>query len=215
MSHVVIIGASFAGIPNVHSLLKDIPSCKITLINPSPTFYFTIAAPRILAKRDAFKSEQYLLPIEKVFRVYPKNSFKFIQGHASAIDVSAKTKNATPIPFKQSNFDNVKALIHNAQDRINTAQNIIIGGAGPIGTGQTKIRRHPVSASDRILPMLKPAGSAAAEKLLVTQGVISPDPGKWTVTLDNEGSQLDADLYISTTGVLPNNDFIPAEVLID
>jgi NADH dehydrogenase FAD-containing subunit len=103
MSHVVIIGASFAGIPNVHSLLKDIPSCKITLINPSPTFYFTIAAPRILAKRDAFKSEQYLLPIEKVFRVYPKNSFKFIQGHASAIDVSAKTvsidNNARTISF--------------------------------------------------------------------------------------------------------------------
>jgi hypothetical protein len=35
---------------------------EVTLINPSPTFYFAIAAPRILAKRDAFKPEQYLLP---------------------------------------------------------------------------------------------------------------------------------------------------------
>ncbi|OGE54358.1 hypothetical protein PENARI_c006G00506 [Penicillium arizonense] len=265
MSEVVIIGASFAGIPIAHSLLKDIPSIKITLINPSPTFYFTIAAPRILAKRDAFKSEQYLLPIEKEFSRYPKKSFKFIQGRASAIDVSAKTvsidnntrtisfdylviasgsttastieKNATPIPFKQSGSNNMKTLIHNAQDRINTAQNIVIGGAGPIGVelageiaeaaqlAGRKVNITLVSASYRILPMLKPGGSMAAEKFLLAQGVNvltsrkvtgavqNPDSGKWTVTLDKDGSKLDADLYIPTTGVLPNNDFIPVEFL--
>jgi NADH dehydrogenase FAD-containing subunit len=262
MAHIVIIGASYAGIAIAHSLLKDVPSLKITLINPSPTFFFTIAAPRILAKRDAFRPEQYLLPIEKEFSHYAKESFEFIRGRASAIDASSKTvsidntrtisfdylviasgsttastswKNTAPIPFKQSNSDNMTTLIRNAQDRIDTAQNIVIGGAGPIGVelageiaeaarlSKRKVSITLVSASYRILPMLKPAGSAAAEKLLVSQGVKvlknqkvtdavqHSDSGKWTVIL--EKGQLDADLYIPTTGVLPNNEFIPAEFL--
>ncbi|CAG8059108.1 unnamed protein product [Penicillium nalgiovense] len=261
--HVVIIGASFAGIPIAHSLLKDISTVKVTLINPSPTFYFAIAAPRILAKRDAFKSEQYLLPIEKEFSRYPTKSFEFIQGRASSIDVSAKTvtldttrsmnfeylviasgsttastcqKTAVPIPFKQSNSDDMKSMIHNAQDSISMAESIVIAGAGPIGVelageiaeaarkSDRRVNITLVSASYRILPMLKPAGSAAAEKLLTGLGVEivksqkvaeaaqSKESKSWTVTLD-EGRKLDVDLYIPTTGVLPNNDFIPADLL--
>jgi NADH dehydrogenase FAD-containing subunit len=261
--HVVIIGASFAGIPIAHSLLKDIPTVKVTLINPSPTFYFTIAAPRILAKRDAFKPEQYLLPIEKEFSRYPTKSFEFVQGRVSAIDVSAKTvsldttrnisfdylviasgsttastsqKTAVPIPFKQSDSDDMKSMIHNAQDSIRMAESIVIAGAGPIGVevageiaeaarqSGRKVKITLVSASYRILPMLKPAGSAAAEKLLtglgveivknqkVAEAVQSKESHLWTVTLD-EGRKLDVDLYIPTTGVLPNNDFIPADLL--
>lgn len=266
MSHVVIVGASFAGIPIAHSLLKDVPSIKVTLINPSSTFYFSIAAPRILAKQDAFRPEQYLLPIEKEFASYPKTSFEFIKGRASAIDVSARTisidtaethiisydylviasgsttastsrNNANIIPFKQSNSDNMEALIQAAQARIKTSQNIVIGGAGPIGVelagelaeaaqlAGRSVNITLVSASDRILPMLKVAGSTAAEKLLVARGVRvlknqkvagaiqSSDPGKWKVTLSNDGGELDADLYIPTTGALPNNQFIPVEFL--
>ncbi|KAJ5212974.1 hypothetical protein N7449_000143 [Penicillium cf. viridicatum] len=261
--HVVIVGASFAGIPIAHSLLKDIPTVKVTLINPSPTFYFTIAAPRLLAKRNAFKPEQYLLPIEREFSQYRTKSFEFVQGRASAIDVSAKTvsldttrnihfdylviasgsttastsqKNAIPIPFKQSNSDDMNTVIQNAQDSISMAESIVIAGAGPIGVelageiaeaAQQSGRRVNitlVSASYRILPMLKPAGSATAEKLLTGMGVEivknqkvsgavqSKDSHSWTVTLD-EGRKLDVDLYIPTTGVLPNNDFIPENLL--
>ncbi|KAJ6184509.1 hypothetical protein N7519_005810 [Penicillium mononematosum] len=252
--HVVIIGASFAGIPIAHSLLKDIPTVKVTLINPSPTFYFTIAAPRILAKRDAFKPEQYLLPIGKEFSRYPTESFEFVHGCASAIDVSAKTvsldntrninfdylviasgsttastsrKTAVPIPFKQSNSDDMKSMIHNAQDSISMAESIVIAGAGPIGVelageiaeaarqSGRKAKITLVSASYRILPMLKPAGSAAAEKLLtalgveivknqkVAEAVQSKESHSWTVTLDEGGNWI----------VLPNNDFIPADLL--
>lgn len=262
-AHVVIVGASFAGIPIAHSLLKDIPTVKVTLINPSPTFYFAIAAPRLLAKRNAFKPEQYLLPIEREFSQYRTKSFEFVQARASVIDVSAKTvsldtgrnvhfdylviasgsttastsqKNAIPIPFKQSNSDDMNTVIQNAQDSISMAESIVIAGAGPIGVelageiaeaAQQSGRRVNitlVSASYRILPMLKPAGSATAEKLLTNMGVEivknqkvsgavqSKESHSWTVTLD-EGRKLDVDLYIPTTGVLPNNDFIPANLL--
>lgn len=261
---VVIIGASFAGIPIAHALLKDLPTVKVILINPSPTFYFTIAAPRILAKRDAFAQEQYLIPIEKEFSRYPKHRFKFVQGRASAIDISAKTvsvedteriafdylviasgsttastkRDAILIPFKQSNFDNMRDLIEDAQASISTAQSIVIGGAGPIGVelageiaeaarqnGRT-VNITLVSATYRILPMLKPAGSTTAEKFLssmgvkvvkntkVSRAVQEPVLRSWTVTLD-EGKQLKADLYIPTTGVLPNNEFIPTEFIDD
>ncbi|KAL4777190.1 hypothetical protein BDW60DRAFT_221133 [Aspergillus nidulans var. acristatus] len=262
---VVIIGASFAGIPIAHTLLKELPVVKVTLINPSPTFYFTIAAPRILAKPDAFARDQYLLPIENEFSRYPKHSFSFVQGRASAIDISAKTvsvedseriafdylviasgsttastkgADGIPIPFKQSNSGNMENLIQNAQASIETAKSIVIGGAGPVGVelaGEIAeaARQHGrtvnitlVSATTRILPMLKPAGSTKAEEMLssigvkvmkntrVSSAVQEPVSRLWTVMLD-KGKKIIADLYIATTGVLPNNEFIPAELLDD
>lgn len=35
---VVIIGASWAGIPVAHGLLKDVPNAKVVLVNPSGTY---------------------------------------------------------------------------------------------------------------------------------------------------------------------------------
>ncbi|KAF7595973.1 hypothetical protein BBP40_004119 [Aspergillus hancockii] len=260
---VVIIGASFAGIPIAHTLLKDVPTVKVTLINPSPTFYFTIAAPRILAKQDAFTPDQYLLSIEEEFGRYPKHSFRFVQRRALAVNVPAKTitvednehivfdylviasgsttastsrKDAIPIPFKQSNSDNMDFLIRDAQNSISTAKTIVIGGAGPIGVelaGEIaesaqqrgeKVDITLVSATSRVLPMLKPSGGTAGEKMLsnlgvkvikstkVASAVQEPVSHLWTVALD-KGQKIIADLYIATTGVLPNNEFIPAEFL--
>ncbi|KAE8381784.1 hypothetical protein BDV26DRAFT_301047 [Aspergillus bertholletiae] len=263
-ANVVIIGASFAGIPIAHSLLKDPTVSKVTLINPSTTFYFAIAAPRVLAKPNAFKPEQYLLPIEQEFSQYSELSFEFVLGHATAIDVRAKTVSVdntktfpfdylviasgsttvssketttTPVPFKSSNSDNMKQLIQGAQQYLAGARRIVIGGGGPIGvelagelaenarqTNQ-QVEITLVSASYRVLPMLKPAASAAAETLLAEKGVKvlngqrvkkaeqSSDSNIWTVTLDDDQQSLTADAYIPTTGVQPNNSFIPDEFL--
>ncbi|KAL6230845.1 hypothetical protein BDW75DRAFT_244474 [Aspergillus navahoensis] len=61
MPHIVITGASFAGIPIAHSLLKDIPSVKVTLINPSSTFYFAIGSSLEVKQAHScdFKSTHY------------------------------------------------------------------------------------------------------------------------------------------------------------
>jgi pyruvate/2-oxoglutarate dehydrogenase complex dihydrolipoamide dehydrogenase (E3) component len=70
--------------------------------------------------------------------------------------------------------------------------------------------------------MLKSSGSSAAAKMLtqkkvkvitstrVTGAEASGDA--WTVSLDN-GEKISADLYIPTTGVVPNNSFIPEQFL--
>lgn len=264
---VVIVGASIAGLKIAHSLL-EVPDVKVVLINPATRYYWNIAAPRIVAKPDAFKTEQYLLPIEDALNKYPKESFEFIVGTATSIDVSSKTVSVTPtddsaeatsvsydylvlasgsttpsttgeingtsIPFKQSNRDDMEQLIAAAQQKIGGAMEIVIGGAGPIGvelagelaeaaeeTGNN-VSITLVSATDRVIPMLKPSGSSAAEKQLkhkkvkvltstrVTGAEASGD--KWAVSLDN-GEKLTADLYIPTTGVVPNNSFIPAQFL--
>ncbi|KAJ5126692.1 Apoptosis-inducing factor [Penicillium atrosanguineum] len=263
--NVVIVGASYAGLSIAHSVL-ELPEVKVVLINPATTFFWNIAAPRIVAKAKAFKPEQYLLSIADAFNKYPAENIEFIPGTATAVDVAAKTISVTPnegdarsvsydhlviasgstttsttgeitgfsIPFKQSNRDDVKQLIEAAQQKIATAKEIVIGGAGPIGVelageladvveqSGSAATITLVSATDRVLPMLKSSGSSAASKMLkqknvkvvtstrVTGAEASGDA--WTVSLDN-GDKLSADLYIPTTGVIPNNSFIPEQFL--
>ncbi|KAJ5819200.1 hypothetical protein N7474_004791 [Penicillium riverlandense] len=272
---VVIVGGSFAGLKIAHALLKDVPNVKIVVINPSRSWYFPIAAPRIFAKPTAFRPEQYLIPITDILAKYPSEKVEFIAGTATAIDVTAKTVSltetgsentkslsydylviasgsttdattgkitGTPMPFKQTGRDDMNELIESSQQLIQNAKEIVIAGAGPIGVelagelaeaveqngkaGQVSITL--VSATDRVLPSLKSSGSTAARQLLEQKKIkvitsrrvtgveeLTPSDGtkkSWTVSLDN-GDKLSADLYIPTTGVVPNNSFIPAQFL--
>ncbi|PWY84826.1 FAD/NAD(P)-binding domain-containing protein [Aspergillus heteromorphus CBS 117.55] len=97
---ILIIGASYAGLPIAHSLLshtQTTPSpqtkTKIILLNPTPTFYWNVASPRILTKPSFFQPAQYLLPIAEGFSAYSSNSdqFEFVCGWATAIDHVRKT----------------------------------------------------------------------------------------------------------------------------
>jgi hypothetical protein len=71
----VVIGGSFAGILSTHEIFKAIPTAKVTVINPYGEVFFNIAAPRILAKRNAIKPQDYLLDIDNVLGLYPSESF--------------------------------------------------------------------------------------------------------------------------------------------
>lgn len=264
--NVVIVGASFAGLQIAHSVL-EVPNVKVVLINPATKFYWNIAAPRIVAKPNAFNPEQYLLSIKDAFTKYPSESFEFIHGTATAIDVNTKSVSVSPhgstdsmsfsydylvlasgsttpsttgeitgtsIPFKPYSGDDLEQVIKTAQQKIAVAKEIVIGGAGPIGVevaGELaeaaeqsghEVSITLISATDRVLPMLKSSGSSAAQKQLEQKKVkvltstrvsgAEASGDAWTVSLDN-GEKLTADLYIPTTGVIPNSSFIPAQFL--
>ncbi|KAJ5673490.1 hypothetical protein N7507_002617 [Penicillium longicatenatum] len=97
-TNIVIIGASTVGLTAAHELLRDARNlnAKVTLINPSATFYWNIAAPRIVAKPNAFRADEYLLPIKEAFAQYAADSFEFILGTATDIDTSSNTVSVTP-----------------------------------------------------------------------------------------------------------------------
>ena len=259
---VVIIGASYAGNGVARGLLNSLSkSVKVVLINPSDKFYFNIAAPRIFANSNAFRPDQYLLPIKSAFSSFPSGSFEFIQGSVYAIDPekqtisisgrqmpvsydhlviasgssAASSKQGTPAPIKTSPTSDLQADIKSAQKTISKAQSVVIGGAGPVGVElagefadawekRACTQVTLVSASHHVLPMLKTSAGVAAEKalakkhvkLVTSRKIVSAKQpggsGKWVITLD-DGDTLEADIYISSTGVTPNSDFVPAEFL--
>jgi NADH dehydrogenase FAD-containing subunit len=155
---------------------------------------------------------------------------------ASGSSTSSATQGAF-VPFKPTGSADLEAAIRGGQQTISEAKSIIIGGAGPIGVelagelaedraGRTGTSITLVSATPRVLPMLKKSTSHTAEKLLAKKGVKvikghmvttaqkASHNNQWTVTLA-DGQNLTADAYISSTGVVPNNGFIPAAFLDD
>jgi len=157
-TNVVILGASFTGTGVAHSVLKNVPNAKVTLINPSDLFYFALAAPRVLAKPAEVPLDKVLISIPNAFKQYPEAKFQFVRGSVTSVDVAAKTVSlqdqttikydylviatgaTTPstiseqiTPFKPTPGGDLKQSIQDAQQRISNATSIIIGGAGPIG----------------------------------------------------------------------------------
>ncbi|KAL4938806.1 hypothetical protein BDV06DRAFT_46731 [Aspergillus oleicola] len=262
---VIIIGGSFGGLSVAKSLLKEVPSVKVILINPSEKAFFNIAAPRVFAKPDAFTPSQYLLDIRDTFKNYQSSAFEFVKGSVTAIDTTTKNvivlatnaplhydilviasgsttasaigKNSASVPFKSANTGDIESLIQSGQEEIATAKTFLIVGGGPVGVefagelaealrGKTGSKVTLVTQSDRLVPGLKVAASTKARSLLEDQNIsvhtrrkvlrVAQDSitKKWTATFDS-GDEITVDLCISTTGVLPNNSFIPAELLSD
>ncbi|KAL2821665.1 hypothetical protein BJX63DRAFT_427665 [Aspergillus granulosus] len=226
--NIVIIGASATGLTASHILLQTLPEAKVCLINPSESFYWVVAAPRIVSRPRAFQPEQYLLPIKDAFAQYPRDHFEFITGSATAIDTFHKTVSViangsdgdTSIPYDYlliaSGSTDPSRMDHHR-------------GAGPIGVelagelaeaaSQDDYRGVSivlVSATERIFPILKPSASSAAAsqlesmKVKIVTGTRMMDVPRpscdesssecWTVSLSN-GETMSADVNIPTTGV--------------
>lgn len=154
---------------------------------------------------------------------------------ASGSSTASSTGNASTLaPFKPTGDNNLEASIKAAQHELSNAKTIVIGGAGAVGvefagelaevSKSQNARITLVSATWHVLPNLKNAASKKAEMILAEKGVIlrrsckvvkakqDNSSKKWTVTLD-DGQTMETDAYISTTGVSPNNQFIPPQFL--
>lgn len=163
-------------------------------------------------------------------------SYDYLVIASGSTSSSTLGQSGIPAPFKPTELDELDAAIKKAQDAIASAKSIIIGGAGPVGVelageiaeassqGAGKKSITIVSATKQLLPMLKPSAGAAAEQILRGKGVkvlaarrvekaeLDATSNKWAVTLDGDEA-IEADAYISTTGAIPNNKFVPPEFL--
>ena len=128
-------------------------------------------------------------------------------------------------------------------EKVRTAKDIVIVGGGPTAiefAGEVAEHRNGkpgwftqvskktnitlITASDKLLPALRPAIAKAAESKLAALGVevlykqrvtntqVSGD--RTLISLAN-GDRLEADLYVPAYGVEPNSSFLPAHLLDD
>lgn len=137
---------------------------------------------------------------------------------------------ATPWKANGTNEETL-AVLRQTQQRVQAAKHIIVAGAGATGVETAGELRYEykdkevvlLSSGDKILNGDAIAANAEAE--LVKLGVKVqhgarvdshhelPD-GRTEVVLQN-GETLVTDLYLSTMGVLPNTEYLPAKVLRD
>lgn len=154
---VVVIGASFGGLPVAHALLKDVlpasgKDYKLVLINPSEEFFWKVGAPRAVTRPDMIPLDKALLNFIPTFQQYGEK-FQFIKGKATAIEpgsriVSVNTGDnihydqliiASGTVFENDLWSTARgsealvAQIKDLQARLPNAQSILVAGGGPTG----------------------------------------------------------------------------------
>lgn len=157
---VVILGAGYSGIGISHKLLKytsaKIPNLKVILISPSTHHFWNIASVRGLIPGE-FSDDDLFRDVASGFEKYPKGSFEFILGAATAIDTAANTVQIdtadglemicfthlvvatgssypTNLPFVNlGSRGRTLEMLHDLQHKVQSAQSIIIAGSGATG----------------------------------------------------------------------------------
>ncbi|KAF2749127.1 FAD/NAD(P)-binding domain-containing protein [Sporormia fimetaria CBS 119925] len=100
--HIVIIGASFAGIGAAHYtlrwVLRDLPGrdsgetrYKVILINPSEHYFWRPAAPRAIVAPHLLDWDKLFYPIEPAFVYAHPEEFEFIEGLVTGVDPAGRT----------------------------------------------------------------------------------------------------------------------------
>jgi len=154
---IVVIGASYGGLPVAHALLKDaLPTSgkdyKLVLVNPSEEFYWKVGAPRAIIRPEMLSMDQALLNFLPTFEKYG-DKFQFIKGKVTAIEPTSKTvevNTGDKIHYDQvviasgTYFDNdlwstsrgtdaLKQEVSDLHKRLPSAESIMVGGGGPCG----------------------------------------------------------------------------------
>jgi apoptosis-inducing factor 2 len=159
--NIVIIGASFGGIPVAHELLKNVfpalgkkQQYKVILISPSAHFFWKIGAPRTIVNSSALPLEKVLLPIADGFKSYSTKQYEFLQAYVDAVDPTSKTvttstqatihydslviasgtKFATPIWSLADGTEALTNSIKEIQGKLPAAKSVVVVGGGAAGT---------------------------------------------------------------------------------
>jgi NADH dehydrogenase FAD-containing subunit len=158
--NVVIIGASFGGIPVAHELLKNVfPTLgnkqhyKVILISPSAHFFWKIGSPRTIVNPAALPLEKVLLPIADGFKSYSAEQYEFLQAYVESIDPATKTvttstqasihydslviasgtKFSSPIWSLADGTEALTRSIKEIQEKLPAAKSVVVAGGGAAG----------------------------------------------------------------------------------
>lgn len=154
--------------------------------------------------------------------------------------IATGTSAREEMPFKTVNTtEQTRDVLHDWQQRIKTAKSVVVGGAGITGielagelaeayakTGQKKVTL--IASSD--LPLdatirkdVRQAAAKTLEKLgaqvkvnAKVNKVEGPEAGPKTISLSlgrGGDDTIEADVYIPTYGLVPNSEFVPANLL--
>jgi len=158
---VVILGAAYGGLGVAHRLLKYTrqteEDIRVILVSKTTHFYWNLASVRAVVP-GIVKDEQIFQPIESGFASYPKESFEFVLGTATGLDMHRKaalvstpsgprslpydylvlatgTRSASPdMPWKSANsHEETIDLLHETAEKVKAARHIVLAGAGPTG----------------------------------------------------------------------------------
>ena len=161
LHNIVIIGASFAGLTAAHGLLRHLlpslksqsHSYKVTIISPSPYFYWKIGAPRTIVNPSALPIDKALIPIADAFTVYPKEQYEIIYAFVTRVDSESRTVYtdkdggysydsliicsgttfASPLWSLSQGTEKLKAGLENVSRRLPSAGTVVIVGGGAAG----------------------------------------------------------------------------------
>jgi NADH dehydrogenase FAD-containing subunit len=228
------------------------------IVSPSTHFWWNISAPRAIVSVEEIKHEKYFVPVMDGFKQYTdlQDSISFHHGTATAMDLKNRTVTVTlpndeieelnyyaliiatgvrsPTPLTTLHGDHTisTTALENMNVKLTTAQDVIIGGGGPVAVetaGEIGSRFQGrdakvtlITGAEKLLPQLSQARATKAEGLLKKVGVTvrystkvsnsrDTEDGKVEVTLD-DGTVLHCDAYIPAFGVVPNTEFLPAQL---
>jgi NADH dehydrogenase FAD-containing subunit len=116
--NIVILGASFGGLPTTHYILRHIlPVLKakkdakyhVYIIDKSSDWYFRIASPRAGAALTLMPQEKLFHDISKIFEQYSSEDLTFIQATITGLDTAART-----VQFTKSAYLGEESLAYHA-----------------------------------------------------------------------------------------------------
>jgi NADH dehydrogenase FAD-containing subunit len=116
--NIIILGASFGGLPATHYILRHIlPALKakkdakyhVYIIDKSPDWYYRIASPRAGASLSLMPKEKLFHDISKIFAQYSSEDITFIQATVTSLDTKART-----VQFTKSEYLGDESLAYHA-----------------------------------------------------------------------------------------------------
>ena len=162
--NTVVVGGSYGGLSIAHYLLRhvvpqlpDKASHQIVLVSAASQVMCRPACPRALLSDDMFDQNKLFVSIPKVFELYPKGTFRFVQataieldhinrnilisyteGNTERIDYHAlviATGASTPSPLHGLNKDEefLKTSWNEVRKVLSSIKSVVIAGGGPAG----------------------------------------------------------------------------------